>query len=114
MYQLFSRVPSTLKEIQKVMIDCICASGRDVLGDPEKVKDPVSFISALLTLKHKYDAFVKESFKECKDFQMALKQAFEGFLNKDTRTAQYLSLFVDDMFRKGLKGMSEAEIDTNL
>lgn len=49
MYLLFSRVPSTLKEVQKVMIDCICASGREILGDPEKVKDPVSFISALLT-----------------------------------------------------------------
>jgi len=46
---------------------------------------------------------------------LALKQAFEGFLNRDTRTAQYLSLFVDDMFRKGLKGMSsDVEIDTSL
>mmetsp|Transcript_13328 Transcript_13328/g.25129 ORF Transcript_13328/g.25129 Transcript_13328/m.25129 type:complete len:779 (+) Transcript_13328:73-2409(+) len=115
MYNLFSRVPQTLKEVQRVMIDCICEAGRDILGDPEKVKDPVSFISAILTLKHKYDQFVKDSFKESKDFQLALKQAFESFLNKNTRTAQYLSLFVDDMFRKGLKGMSsDVEIDTSL
>jgi len=112
---LFSRVPQTLKEVQRVMIDCICEAGRDILSDPEKVKDPVSFISAILSLKHKYDQFVKESFKESKDFQLALKQAFESFLNKDTRTAQYLSLFVDDMFRKGLKGMSsDVEIDASL
>ncbi|CAE8712684.1 unnamed protein product, partial [Polarella glacialis] len=46
---------------------------------------------------------------------LALKQAFESFLNKDTRTAQYLSLFVDDMFRKGLKGMSsDVEVDASL
>lgn len=115
MYLLFSRVPQTLKEVQRVMMDCICKAGADILGDPEKVKDPVSFISAILTLKHKYDQFVRESFKENKDFQLALKQAFESFLNKDTRTAQYLSLFVDDMFRKGLKGMSsDVEIDQNL
>lgn len=115
MYLLFSRVPQTLKEVQRVMIDCICEAGRDILNDPEKVKDPVSFISAILSLKHKYDQFVKESFKESKDFQLALKQAFESFLNKDTRTAQYLSLFVDDMFRKGLKGMSsDVEIDASL
>ena len=37
---------------------------------------------------------------------VGMKQAFESFLNKDTRTAQYLSLFVDDLFRKGIKGMS--------
>merc|ERR550525_1951141 len=97
------------------MNQCICEAGQDILKDPEKVKDPVSFISAILNLKHKYDQFVKESFKENKDFQLALKQAFESFLNKDTRTAQYLSLFVDDMFRKGLKQMaSDVEIYTNL
>eukprot|EP00928_Gymnodinium_smaydae_P013194 TRINITY_DN1481_c0_g3_i1.p1 TRINITY_DN1481_c0_g3~~TRINITY_DN1481_c0_g3_i1.p1 ORF type:complete len:776 (-),score=148.13 TRINITY_DN1481_c0_g3_i1:319-2646(-) len=115
MYALFGRAPQTLKEMQRVMIDCICEAGRDILNDPEKVKDPVSFISAILALKNKYNQFVKESFKECKEFQIALKQAFESFLNKDTRTAQYLSLFVDDMFRKGLKGMSsDVEIDTSL
>jgi len=115
MYALFSRAPPTLKEVQRVMIDCICEAGREILNDPEKVKDPVSFITAILSLKHKYDQFVKESFKESKDFQLALKQAFESFLNKDTRTAQYLSLFVDDMFRKGLKGMSsDVEIDASL
>jgi cullin 3 len=115
MHLLFNRVPQTLKEVQRVMIDCICEAGKDILNDPEKVKDPVSFISAILTLKHKYDQFVKESFKESKDFQLTLKQAFESFLNKDTRTAQYLSLFVDDMFRKGLKGMSsDVEIDASL
>lgn len=115
MYQLFLRVPETLKEVQRVMRDRICDSGRDILNDPEKVKDPVSFIQAILSLKRKYDQFVKESFRENKDFQLALKQAFESFLNKDTRTAQYLSLFVDDMFRKGLKGLSsDVEIDASL
>eukprot|EP00931_Biecheleriopsis_adriatica_P030370 TRINITY_DN17902_c0_g1_i1.p1 TRINITY_DN17902_c0_g1~~TRINITY_DN17902_c0_g1_i1.p1 ORF type:complete len:787 (+),score=219.46 TRINITY_DN17902_c0_g1_i1:64-2424(+) len=115
MYMLFSRVPNTLKEVQRVMIDCMCDAGREVLKDPEKVKDPVSFITAILALKHKYDQFVRESFKESKEFQLALKQAFESFLNKDTRTAQYLSLFVDDMFRKGLKGVSgDVEVDQNL
>jgi len=115
MYLLFSRVPISLKEIQKVMMDCMCEAGREVLNDPEKVKDPVSFITAILSLKQKFDRFVKESFKESKDFQLALKQAFESFLNKDTRTAQYLSLYVDDQFRKGLRGMSnDADVDAAL
>merc|ERR1719394_1585766 len=115
MYRLFCRVPQTLKEVQKVMMECVCVSGRDILKDPEKVKDPVSFISAILTLKHKYAQFVKESFDESKHFQLAMQQAFESFLNKDTRTAQYLSLFVDDMFRKGLKGLSsDIEVDVKL
>ncbi len=71
------------------------------MADPERCKEPVNFVDSLLALKTKYDQFVQVSFKESKDFQQALKTAFESFLNKDTRTAQYLSLFVDDMFRKG-------------
>ena len=31
----------------------------------------------------RFDKFVKESFKESRDFQLALKQAFESFLNKE-------------------------------
>jgi len=115
MYNLFSRCPLTLKEVQKVMLDCICISGREILHDPEKIKDPVLFIGALLTLKEKYDVFVKRSFKDSKDFQLTLKHAFEAFLNQDTRTAQFLSQYVDDLFRKGLKNLStDAEIDQNL
>lgn len=115
MYLLFLRCPLTLKEVQRVMMECIRSSGREILSDPEKVKMPVAYIQALLHLKRKYDVFVKESFKENKDFQLALKHAFESFLNKDTKTAQYLSLYVDDLFRKGLKTMSsDGEIDTAL
>merc|ERR1719158_2122204 len=73
MFRLFSRVPQALKEVQAVMQNCICQSGRDILNDPEKVKDPVSFISAILGLKHKYALFVKESFHENQDFQIGMK-----------------------------------------
>jgi len=61
MYALFSRVPATLKDVQKVMIDCICEAGKEILNDPEKVKDPVCFISAILRLKYKFDQFVKNA-----------------------------------------------------
>lgn len=115
MFLLFSRAPEALKQVRKVMMDCICQAGRDILNHPVKAKDPVSFISAVLALHRKYNHFVKESFKENKDFQIALKQAFESCLNNDTRTAQHLSLYVDDMFRKGLKAMSnDTEIDESL
>lgn len=37
----------------QVMMDCMCEAGREVLNDPEKVKDPMSFITAILSLKQK-------------------------------------------------------------
>jgi len=114
MYNLFQRAHMAIKEVQEVMKECVRTAGQEIMQDPEKMKDPVSYITALIALKHKYDHFVKFSFKDCQNFQQALKSAFEGFLNQDTRAAQYLTLFVDELFRKGIKGMREQEVDTNL
>jgi cullin 3 len=41
-------------------------------------------------------------------------QALEYFINLDSRAAQYLSLYIDEMFRTTLKVHSDAEIDTKL
>jgi len=52
---------------------------------------------------------------ESKEFQLSLKTAFEECLNQDTKTAQYLSMFVDDLFKKGLKAAgSDREIEASL
>ena len=59
----------------------------------------------------RYDVFVREAFQESKDFQMAQKQAFEGCVNKDTRTAQYLSLYIDDLFRSRVEDRTKM-VDT--
>ena len=44
----------------------------------------------------------------------ALKEAFELFINEDARPAQYLSLYIDDMLKKKLAGLTEATIDEKL
>ena len=48
---LFCRVPQTLKEVHKVMIDRICAAGHEILNDPEEVRHPVSRVLTLLQLR---------------------------------------------------------------
>lgn len=45
---------------------------------------------------------------------LALLQAFEDFANADSRCAQNLSVFVDDLLRHGLKGVSEEETEARL
>jgi len=114
LFQLFKRVPDTLVEVREVMRKCIVDRGEEILKDPERVKEPVMFIDALLDLKKKYDSFVKESFGEAKEFQTCLKAAFESFINKDTRTAQFLSLYVDELFKKTVKGLTDADIEAKL
>lgn len=41
-------------------------------------------------------------------------QAFEYFVNLNQRSPEYMSLFIDDRLRKGLKGMSDTEMEVVL
>lgn len=73
------------------------------MQDPETTKDPVEFVQRLLNEKDKYDAAIARSFSMDKSFQNTLNQAFEHFLNLNQRSPEYISLFMDDKLRKGLK-----------
>ena len=39
---------------------------------------------------------------------------FEHFLNLSKRSPEYLSLFIDDKLKKGVKGLSDAEVESVL
>ena len=77
-------------------------------------KDPVEFVQRLLDEKDKYDAFIHRSFANDKTFQNALNSSFEFFLNINPRSPEFISLFVDDKLRRGLKGVSEEDVETVL
>jgi len=36
---------------------------------------------------------------------------FEHFLNLNKRSPEYLSLFIDDKLKKGVKGLSDVEVE---
>ncbi len=39
---------------------------------------------------------------------------FEYFLNLNRRSPEYLSLFIDDKLKKGVRGLSDAEVESVL
>ena len=43
-----------------------------------------------------------------------LKQSFEDFLNTDTRAANCLAIYADELLKSGLRGASEEEVHTRL
>jgi len=43
-----------------------------------------------------------------------LFQSFEKFMNMDTRCAQFLAVYVDNLLRHGIRTMSDEEIDETL
>ncbi|MFS8010342.1 putative cullin, winged helix-like DNA-binding domain superfamily [Helianthus anomalus] len=82
--------------------------------DPERVKDPVAFVQRLLEEKHKHDKITSLAFNNDKTFQKALNSSFKYFINSNPRLPEFISLFVDDRLRKGLRGMSEADVEVVL
>ena len=58
---------------------------------------------------------ISKSFANDKTFQNTLNSAFEHFINIGQRAPEYISLYMDDRLRKGVKGVSDDnDIETTL
>ncbi|XP_059609467.1 cullin-3 [Phlebotomus argentipes] len=114
MYTLFSRVDDGLKTI----VDCVSGylreQGRMLVKEEETGTNPITYVQNLLDLKDRFDHFLNQSFNNDKIFKHMISSDFEHFLNLNSKSPEYLSLFIDDKLKKGGKGMTEQEIETIL
>eukprot|EP00897_Mesotaenium_endlicherianum_P006218 jgi/Mesen1/5624/ME000282S04776 len=114
MYALFRRVSTGLQTLRDVMLHHLRETGKQLVTDSERSKDPVDFVQRLLDEKDKYDRIIQNALANDKTFQNTLNGAFEYFINLNARSPEFISLFVDDKLRKGLKGVSEEDVETVL
>jgi len=115
MYKLLVRVPNGLK----TMCTCISAYLREqgkalVTEEREDGKNSITYIQSLLDLKDRFDHFLHESFSNDNQFKKMISSDFEYFINLNLKSPEFLSLFIDDKLKKGVKGMTEQEIETVL
>lgn len=68
----------------------------------------------LLDLKSRFDRFLQESFNNDRLFKQTIAGDFEYFLNLNSRSPEYLSLFIDDKLKKGVKGVSVKAFESTL
>eukprot|EP00164_Ancoracysta_twista_P001606 GFYU01002109.1.p1 GENE.GFYU01002109.1~~GFYU01002109.1.p1 ORF type:complete len:747 (+),score=223.69 GFYU01002109.1:49-2241(+) len=114
MYELFKRVPSGLLEMKERLSTYLKEKGKLLVSDPEVCKEPATYIQSLIDLRDKYEKIVVNSFANDRNFQHAVNTAFESFINQNNRSPEFLSLFLNEKLTKGLKGISEDEIETML
>eukprot|EP00899_Mesostigma_viride_P019647 jgi/Mesvir1/27684/Mv07403-RA.1 len=114
MYTLFRRIPEGLSTMRSMMADYLKETGKELVTNPERSKDPVDYVQQLLAQKDKFHKIISTSLHNDKSFQNALNQAFETFINLNPRSPEFLSLYVDEKLRKGLKGVSEEDVETTL
>lgn len=114
MYNLFSRVSNGLAFMREKISNFVRDTGKALVSDEEKNKNPQLYVQALLDLKDKYDRLLTGAFTNDKNFQHAINQAFEHFINANNKSPEFISLFIDEQLRKGLKGVGEEEVETIL
>ena len=125
MYRLFRDIDGGANLMCEYMGKHLCEFGSKLVLDPENDKDPIAFTEALLDLKRKYSIITNEAFKsdsrglkqyEKTDqaFLNVVQTAFTTFVNKNKKSPEYLSLFLDQKLRVGLKSATDEEANSLL
>jgi len=116
-YGLFRRVKvptDGLSMMREIMAKHIKGLGEKLVRDEELGKQPVLYVEKLLQLRDKYARVIEGAFDGDKQFYNTLNQSFEFFFNLNQRSPEYISLFVDEHMRKGVRSTSDEEVDTLL
>jgi cullin 3 len=76
----------------------------------------IKWVEDVLALKDRFDRIWRESFESDALLQQAQTQSFTEFINSASfpRSSEYISLFIDENMKKGIKGKTETEIDAVL
>ncbi|KAL1458052.1 hypothetical protein WDU94_008227, partial [Cyamophila willieti] len=140
MYKLFSRVTDGLKTMSECVSQYLREQGKALVkeddvssvatsstaaassnvpgtsssGGSSSGSNAIVFVQNLLDLKDKLDHFLHNSFNNDKIFKQMIASDFEFFLNLNHKSPENLSLFIDDKLKKGVKGMTELDIETVL
>ncbi|THU64265.1 hypothetical protein C4D60_Mb01t24650 [Musa balbisiana] len=109
--QFALRVTEGVSTIRDLMASHIRDTGKQLVTDPEGLKDPVEVVQHLLNEKDKYDKIITTAFGNDETFQNALNSSFEYFVNLNNRCLEFISLCVDDKLCNDLKGVSEEDVD---
>ena len=114
-FDLFSRVPSTLDLLRDALVQRIKADGATLITDQENGSaDPSSFVRGVLYMTQLYTIVVDYSFRAERKAAKRLREGLADFLNADARAASCLAVYVDDLLRQGLRGCSELEMERQL
>lgn len=70
----------------------------------------LEWVNTVLELKDKMDKIAAEAFEKDRIFQNAINDAFLSFINQVKKAPEYISIYLDDNLKKGLKGVSNLQL----
>ena len=111
LFKLFRRVG---EEGHKVIGDCISRFLRQNSKSTVEAPDANSFAKNLIELKDKFDRILEVSFHNDTTMKRVISDSFEHLLNLNSRSPEFLAMFIDNELRKEAKGVAEEEVNTVL
>lgn len=87
--------------------------GRAATGPPTLAL-ALKWVQTVLDLKDKFDCVWTRAFDDNREVESSLNEAFEDFINLNEKAPEYISLFIDENLKKGLKGKTDMEVDAVL
>jgi len=109
LYQLLARVDA-LPKLKAALAAYVQRVGRDIVNNPEKEQEMVRH---LLEFKESIDDALQNAFANNSEFEYALRDAFELFVNEgdNNKPAELIAKFLDAKLRAGSKGGTEEELE---
>ncbi|KAG6331221.1 hypothetical protein ID866_7870, partial [Astraeus odoratus] len=80
-------------------------------GPSQTLNLALKWVQDILDLKDKFDKVWKDAFVSNREVESAINEAFEDFINLNEKAPEFISLFIDENLKKGLKGKSDTEVD---
>ncbi|KAF7316863.1 CULLIN-2 domain-containing protein [Mycena chlorophos] len=135
MYRLYQTVPAGMPCLKRAVRDSIRRRGEtvnqsstnvDVVESddrPAKAKATsgaqtlalaLKWVQDILDLKDQFDKIWVDAFSADRELESTINEAFGTFINQNERASEFISLFIDDHLKRGLKGKTDTEVDVVL
>ncbi|KAF7374903.1 CULLIN-2 domain-containing protein [Mycena sanguinolenta] len=130
MYRLFTTVPTGLGCLKRALKESVRRRGETINQASSGIEGgeaitksaqgaqtlalALKWVQDVLDLKDLFDRIWKDAFSSDRELESNLNEAFENFINLNERSSEFISLFIDEHLRRGLKGKTDTEIDAVL
>ena len=131
MFQLFRRVDPDHRILATGLSAHIHTIGKEINSgfvpqpsvkgkEPEQpasetgINAALKWVELVLDLKAKHDHILAEAFANEAKMKSCVVEGFSSFINDNTKSPEFISLFIDENLKKGIKGKTEQETDTIL
>eukprot|EP01069_Polyplicarium_translucidae_P008496 Polyplicarium_translucidae@DN3228_c0_g1_i4.p1 len=114
MRALFSMSQDMQATLLTAFRETIVTAGEGILDDPRLINNPGGLIEMICDLKIKSVGFVEKSFARGGEFRKCVAQSLKDIINRNTRVARSLSLYLDDLLKRRAQAMNEDELHRKL